>query len=186
MKSFSLLAITSLCLGNAAYAIPLLPQSLPLPSGSVYADCVVTVGREGCAALAMAWSLCKSRFDESRGIERKFYRVSNEYLDALAAMNIKEGDLLNAYFSYSGIVTEQAANIMYEVCPSVLKSESGDRPIFVANLETMTFGVYRQSILRVLLMEAKADADCKNQVSRDKCLRGRQEFYFKSFFPKSH
>lgn len=60
----------------------------------------------------MAWSLCKSRFDESRGIERKFYRVSNEYLDALAAMNIKEGDLLNANFSYSGIVTEQAANIM--------------------------------------------------------------------------
>jgi hypothetical protein len=180
-NSLSLFVFASLCLGRAAYANPLLPQSLPLPSGSVYADCVVKVGREGCAALAMAWSLCKTRFDESRGIERKFDRVSNEYLDTLTAMNIKEGDLLNANFSYSGIVTELAANIMYEVCPSVLKSESGDRPIFVANLETMTFGVYREAILRSLLVRSSADADCKNKVPYDKCLRARQEFYFDTF-----
>ena len=70
---------------------------------------------------------------------------------------------------------------MYEVCPSVLKSESGDRPIFVANLETMTFGVYREAILRSLLVRSSADADCKNKVPYDKCLRARQEFYFDTF-----
>jgi hypothetical protein len=179
---FSLFVFASLFLGRAAYANPLsLPQSMPLPPGSVYVDCVKKVGREGCAALAMAWSLCKTRFDESRGIERKYDRVSNEYLDALAAMNIKEGDLLNANSAYSGIVTELSASIMYEVCPSVLKSESGDRPIFVANLETMTFGVYREAILRSLLVRSSADADCKNKVPYDKCMRARQEFYFDAF-----
>ena len=182
---FCLFVFASLFLGRAVYANPLsLPQSMPLPPGSVYVDCVKKVGREGCAALAMAWSLCKKRFDESRGIERRIDRVSNEYLDTLAAMNIKEADLLNANFAYSGIVTELSANIMYEACPSVLQSESGGRPIFVANMETMTFGVYRQSVLRSLLVGSSADADCKNKVPYDKCLRARQEFYLDTFFPE--
>jgi hypothetical protein len=175
---FSFFVFASLCLGGAAYAIPLLPQGLD------YAYCVVAIGRERCAAIAMSRSLCKARIEESRGIERIIDRASNDYLDALAAMNIREDDLLNSNFVYSGIVTEHAADQMYKLCPSVLKSENGDRPIVVASLETMLFGVYRQSILRVLLMEAKADADCKNQVSRDKCLRERREFYFKIFFPE--
>ena len=63
MKSLSVFAITSLCLGSAANAIP-----MPLPQGSAYADCVADVGREGCAALAMAWSLCRKRIDENRKI----------------------------------------------------------------------------------------------------------------------
>ncbi|MCP9823310.1 hypothetical protein [Cyanobium sp. L1E-Cus] len=129
----------------------------------------------------MSRSLCKARIEESRGIKRKISRASNDYLDTLAAMNIRENDLLNANFAYSGIVTELAANIMYEVCPSVLKSESGDRPILVANLETMTFGVYREAILRFLLVRSSADADCKNKVPYDKCMRSRQEFYFDAF-----
>lgn len=177
MKSLFLFAVTSLCLGSAAYA-----NTMPLPQGSVYADCVAEVGREGCAALAMAWSLCNKKIDESRRIERKIDRISGEYLDILAAMNIKENDLLNANFNYSGIVTESSAGIMHEVCPSVLKSEEGARPMFVANLETMVFGVYRQNMLRVMLMEAKADADCKYQVTYDNCLRARKESYFKTFF----
>ncbi len=97
-------------------------------------------------------------------------------------MNIRENDLLNANLAYSEIVAELSADKMYRLCPSVLKSEKGYRPIFVARMETMQFGVYRESILRVLLMEAKADADCKNQVPYDKCLRARQEFYFKTLF----
>lgn len=122
---------------------------------------------------------------KSRNWEEKIDRVSGEYLDILASMSIKENDLLNANLNYSGIVTESFAGIMHEVCPSVLKSEEGARPIFVANLETMVFGVYRQNMLRALLMEAKGDADCKYQMTYDKCLRARKEFYFKTFFLKS-
>lgn len=179
MKTLSLFAVTILCLGSAAYAIP-----PPLPQGLDYAYCVVAIGRERCAAIAMSRSLCKARIEESRGIERKIDRASNDYLDALAAMNIMEDDLLNANFVYSGIVTELSADHMYKLCPSVLKSEKGYRPIFVARMETTQFGVYRESILRVLLMEARADADCKNQVPYDKCLRARQKFHFKTLFPR--
>jgi len=179
VENLSLFALISLCLGHATYAAP-----LPLPQGLDYADCVVAVGRERCAALAMARSLCKARIEESRGIESKIDRISNDYLDTLAAMNIKENGLLNENLVYSGIVTELSADQMYKLCPSVLKSGKGYRPIFVARMETMQFGVYRESIFRVLLMEAKADADCKNQVSYDKCLRARREFYFKTFFPE--
>jgi hypothetical protein len=178
VKSLSLFAITSLCLGSAAHAIPLLPQGLD------YAYCVVAIGRERCAAIAMSRSLCKAKIEESRGIERKIDRASNDYLDALAAMNIMEDGLLNANFVYSGIVTELSAEQMYKLCPSVLKSEKGYRPIFVARMETMLFGVYRQTILRYLLAKAKADADCKSQVPYDKCLRTRQGFYFKTLFPR--
>ena len=179
VKSLSLFAITSLCLGSAADAIP-----PPLPQGLDYAYCVVAIGRERCAAIAMSRSLCKARIEESRGIERKIDRVFNDYLDALAAMNIMEDGLLNANFVYSGIVTELSADQMYKLCPSALKSEKGYRPIFVARMETMLFGVYRQTILRYLLAKAKADADCKSQVPYDKCLRARQEFYFKTLFPR--
>jgi hypothetical protein len=149
VKSLSLLAITSLCLGSAAYAIPLLPQGLD------YAYCVVAIGRERCAAIAMSRSLCKAKIEESRGIERKIDRASNDYLDALAAMNIMEDGLLNANFVYSGIVTELSAEQMYKLCPSVLKSEKGYRPIFVARMETMLFGVYRHRdfILRLFSLE---------------------------------
>ena len=177
MKRLSLLAATYLCLGSAANANP-----MPLPKGLDYAYCVVAIGRERCAAIAMSRSLCKARIEESRGIERKISRASNDYLDILAAMNITEEGLLNANFVYSGIVTELSAVQMYKLCPSVLKSEKGYRPIFVASMETMQFGVYRESVLRFLHVKAKADIDCKNQVSYDKCLRARQEFYFKTLF----
>ena len=102
VENLSLFALISLCLGQATYAAP-----LPLPQGLDYADCVVAVGRERCAAVAMSRSLCKARIEESRGIERELSRAFNDYLDILAAMNIRENDLLNANFAPAIIRQEQ-------------------------------------------------------------------------------
>jgi hypothetical protein len=179
-KDLLLLLLISLCLGRSTYANP-----LPDMHGLIYSDCVASVGRERCAALAMARSLCKARISESQGTKWDNTRISNDYLDTLAAMNIKENELLNANLAYSKIVTELSAGIMYRHCPSALRSENEARPIFAARMDTMLFGVYRQSLLRALLIEAKADADCKSQDPYDKCMRARQQFYLKTLWPES-
>jgi|GEM_PF-3174524 len=170
--SLPISAFACMCIGQSSHANP-----ISYPNEKIFSNCVVAVSLEYCAAAAMAISLCNARKFESQGIKRSTILLTEDYLDHLSTMNIKENELLNAQFSYSGIVTKRSGEIMTEICPSFLKSKSEGRPIFIATLESTRFGVYRESMLRIQYIRAKADADCKNQESYNSCFRARYDYY---------
>jgi hypothetical protein len=163
VKRLSLLAATYLCLGSAANANP-----MPLPKGLDYAYCVVAIGRERCAAIAMSRSLCKARIEESRGIGRKISRASNDYLDTLAAMNItgRMASLTQILFIVE-LLPSFPRSIMYEVCPSVLKSEKGYRPILVARPGNHD---YLESIGKPYCAYLLAKSQARTLTAKVKCL----------------
>ena len=172
VKSFPIFAFACICIGRSSYA-----NTISYTNEKIFSNCVVAVSREYCAAAAMATSLCNARKFESQGVKRSVNLLTEDYLDHLSAMNIKENELLNAQFSYSGIVIKRSGEIMTEICPSFLKSKSEGRPIFIATLESMRFGVYRETMLRYQYIRAKADADCKNQESYNSCFSTRSDYY---------